>query len=54
MLPSVGAGVVGSSVGMDKGLFKDVMIANQIPVVEMIVVLRTENRKRYGFCHGES
>jgi len=38
----VGAGVVGSSVGMDKGLFKDVMIANQIPVVEMMVVLRTE------------
>src|SRR4029453_1331158 len=35
----VGAGVVGSSVGMDKGLFKDVMIANQIPGVEMMVVL---------------
>lgn len=38
----VGAGVVGSSVGMDKGVFKDVMIANHIPVVEMIVVLRAE------------
>src|ERR1044072_3382020 len=38
----VGAGVVGSSVGMDKGLFKDVMLANQIPVVEMKVVLRAE------------
>ena len=38
----VGAGVVGSSVGMDKGLFKDVMIANQIPVVDMMVVLRAE------------
>jgi D-alanine-D-alanine ligase len=38
----VGAGVVGSSVGMDKGVFKDVMIANQIPVVEMLVVLRAE------------
>lgn len=38
----VGAGVVGSSVGMDKGVFKDVMIANQIPVVDMMVVLRTE------------
>jgi D-alanine-D-alanine ligase len=38
----VGAGVVGSSVGMDKGVFKDVMIANQIPVVNMMVVLRAE------------
>ena len=36
----VGAGVVGSSVGMDKGVFKDVMIANHIPVVDMMVVLR--------------
>jgi D-alanine-D-alanine ligase len=38
----VGAGVVGSSVGMDKGLFKDVMIANNIPVVDTLVVLRSE------------
>jgi D-alanine-D-alanine ligase len=38
----VGAGVVGSSVGMDKGVFKDVMIANQIPVVDMMIVLRAE------------
>ena len=38
----VGAGVVGSSVGMDKGVFKDVMIANNIPVVEMMLVLRAE------------
>ena len=38
----VGAGVVGSSVGMDKGVFKDVMIANHIPVVDTMVVLRTE------------
>src|SRR5690349_16713478 len=38
----VGAGVIGSSVGMDKGIFKDVMIANHIPVVDMIVVLRAE------------
>lgn len=38
----VGAGVVGSSVGMDKGIFKDVMIANNIPVVDTMVVLRTE------------
>jgi D-alanine-D-alanine ligase len=38
----VGAGVVGSSVGMDKGVFKDVMIANQIPIVDTMVVLRSE------------
>ena len=38
----VGAGVVGSSVGMDKGVFKDVMIANNIPVVNTIIVLRAE------------
>jgi len=38
----VGAGVVGSSVGMDKGIFKDVMIANGIPVVDSILVLRKE------------
>jgi D-alanine-D-alanine ligase len=38
----VGAGVVGSSVGMDKGIFKDVMVANNIPVVDTLVVLRRE------------
>jgi D-alanine-D-alanine ligase len=38
----VGASVVGSSVGMDKGVFKDVMIANHIPVVDMMLVLRAE------------
>jgi D-alanine-D-alanine ligase len=38
----VGAGVIGSSVGMEKGVFKDVMIANHIPVVESVVVLRSE------------
>ena len=38
----VGASVVGSAVGMDKGVFKDVMIANNIPVVNTMVVLRTE------------
>lgn len=41
-LAYVGAGVTGSSVGMDKGVFKDVMRANGIPVVESIVVLRSE------------
>jgi D-alanine-D-alanine ligase len=38
----VGAGVVGSAVGMDKGIFKDVMVANNIPVVDTLVVLRRE------------
>src|SRR5512145_1153379 len=38
----VGAGVVGSSVGMDKGVFKDVMMANNIPVVDTMLVLRAE------------
>jgi D-alanine-D-alanine ligase len=38
----VGAGVLGSSVGMDKGVFKDVMRANSIPTVESIIVLRSE------------
>ncbi|HSF80126.1 MAG TPA: D-alanine--D-alanine ligase family protein [Anaerolineales bacterium] len=41
-LAYVGAGVLGSSVGMDKGVFKDVMRANDIPVLESIVVLRSE------------
>lgn len=36
----VGAGVLGSSVGMDKALFKDVMRANDIPVVDWIVTSR--------------
>jgi D-alanine-D-alanine ligase len=38
----VGAGVVGSAVGMDKGVFKDVMLANRIPVVQTLVILRAE------------
>jgi D-alanine-D-alanine ligase len=38
----VGANVLGSSVGMDKGVFKDVMRANNVPVVEALVVLRSE------------
>ena len=41
----VGAGVVGSAVGMDKGVFKDVMIANHIPLVDTLVVLRSEIEK---------
>ena len=44
-LAYVGAGVTGSSVGMDKGIFKDVMRANGIPTVESILVLRSEIEK---------
>jgi len=38
----VGAGVLGSSVGMDKALFKDVMSAHDIPSVDSLLVLRSE------------
>lgn len=38
----VGAGVLGSSLGMDKAVFKDVMRANGIPVLESIMILRSE------------
>ncbi len=38
----VGAGVLGSSVGMDKGVFQAVMQAHHIPVVKTIVVLRND------------
>lgn len=38
----VGAGVLGSSVGMDKGLFKYVMSANQIPVLDFLIITRKE------------
>jgi D-alanine-D-alanine ligase len=41
-LAYVGAGVLGSSLGMDKGVFKDVMRANKIPVLESIIVLRSD------------
>lgn len=38
----VGAGVLGSAVGMDKALFKDVMIAHEIPVVPSLLFRRSE------------
>ena len=38
----VGVGVTGAAVGMDKGIFKDVMIANNIPVVDGVLVQRAE------------
>jgi D-alanine-D-alanine ligase len=36
----VGAGVLGSSVGMDKGVFKEVMRSNQIPVADWLTCTR--------------
>lgn len=41
-LAYVGAGVLGSALGMDKGVFKDVMRAHAIPVLESTVILRSE------------
>jgi len=38
----VGAGVLGAAVGMDKGIFKDVMTANHIPVVDGFVISRSQ------------
>jgi len=40
--PYVGAGVLGSSLGMDKGVFASVMAAEGIPILETRVVLRSE------------
>jgi D-alanine-D-alanine ligase len=39
-LPYVGAGVVGSVLGMDKAIFKDVMRAHGLPIVECLVLKR--------------
>ena len=38
----VGCGVLASAVGMDKAIFKDVMVANHIPVIETLTVLRSQ------------
>jgi D-alanine-D-alanine ligase len=38
----VGAGVLGSSLGMDKGVFKDIMRAQGIPIVESLLFSRKE------------
>ncbi len=38
----VGAGVAGSAVGMDKAVFKDIMRSNGIPVIESLLILRTQ------------
>ncbi len=41
----VGANVLHAAVGMDKGIFKDVMRANNVPVVEGVIVLRSQIEK---------
>lgn len=41
-LPYVGAGVVGSAVGMDKAIFKYVMAANGIPVLPWQLILSSD------------
>ncbi|GJM40610.1 MAG: D-alanine--D-alanine ligase [Ardenticatenaceae bacterium] len=45
-LPYVGAGVVGSAVGMDKAIFKHVMTANGLPILPWLMVQSSEWRKR--------
>jgi D-alanine-D-alanine ligase len=44
-LAYVGAGVLGSSLGMDKGVFKDVMRFHDIPILDWIVVTRSQIEK---------
>lgn len=41
-LPYVGAGVVGSAVGMDKAIFKHVMLANGIPILPWQLVIKRD------------
>ncbi len=41
-IPYVGAGVIGSALGMDKAIFKDVMRAHGFPIVDDVVVKRRE------------
>ena len=41
-LAYVGPGVTGSAVGMDKAIFYDVMRANGLPMVDTVLVLRSE------------
>lgn len=45
-LPYVGAGVVGSAVGMDKAIFKYVMVANGLPVLPWLLFTRVDWWKR--------
>lgn len=43
----VGAGVLGASVGMDKGLFADAMRANEIPIVPTMLILCSDFKNDY-------
>ena len=45
-LPYVGAGVVGSAVGMDKAIFKQVMTASGLPVLPWVLVQSSGWRKQ--------
>ena len=53
-VPFVGAGVVGSAVGMDKAIFKDVMRAHDLPVARSVVILRSEWEGRPKSISGEA
>lgn len=44
-LPYVGAGVVGSAVGMDKAIFKQVMAAGGLPVLPWVLATRGQWRR---------
>lgn len=41
-IPYVGAGVAGSAVGMEKGIFKSLMVAAGVPVPKWVMALRSE------------
>lgn len=41
-IPYVGAGVVGSAVGMDKAIFKAVMTANELPILPSLTVVKNQ------------
>ncbi len=45
-LPYVGAGVVGSAVGMDKAIFKYVMAANNVPILPWLLFTQQDWEKR--------
>lgn len=48
-LAYVGAGVLASSVGMDKALFKQVMRAQQLPILDALTVTRAQVEKDLDF-----
>jgi len=45
-LPYVGAGVLASAAGMDKGVMKDLFVRHGLPVLDYLVFLRKEWRSR--------